>query len=174
MCCQRARIVGSQNGLGRKRPESSSSSNPLPWAGTPSTSPGCSQPRSALTKEQTLHQTPGASALWSRSVVPACCVRLSSGARPAAADGGSASGLLSPWEAWVQPGAGQPRDESWQDLSSFRAAPAQGCQGAVKINFLGVSRDKKKLHFPRKKGKCIILCPNLNILTATQYLCPLQ
>jgi len=37
----------SQNGLGRKGPYTPSHSNPLPWAGTPSPSPGCSQPRPA-------------------------------------------------------------------------------------------------------------------------------
>jgi len=41
----RPSAVESQTGLGGKGPYKPSSSNPLPLAGTPSTSPGCSQPR---------------------------------------------------------------------------------------------------------------------------------
>ena len=40
-------VTQSQNGLGWKGPQSPSSSNPMPWARTPPTSPGCSKPRPA-------------------------------------------------------------------------------------------------------------------------------
>jgi len=39
--------VASRNGLGWKGLYSSSNSNPLLWAGSPSSSPGCSEPHPA-------------------------------------------------------------------------------------------------------------------------------
>lgn len=42
--CSLHKIRESQNGLGLKGPKRPSNPNPLPWAGTPLTSPGCSKP----------------------------------------------------------------------------------------------------------------------------------